>query len=249
MPKVKRARLALEAERRNAEQLVRLGREVYEARKRRRWTQQQLAERVGLTRPVVSRVEHGLGGGHTLDTWQRIGLALDRPLRVELARDRLEGPADAGHLAIQEVVLRVGRRGSWRPLGVELLTKPSEPWRSADVAFSDQPHRLFVLVECWNTIGDVGASARSTNRKLAELAELAVARFGPDGRAAACWVVRATRRNRALVGRYPELFAARFPASSRRWLEALERGAAPPAEPGLVWASVDGNRLFAWRRR
>jgi hypothetical protein len=106
-----------------------------------------------------------------------------------------------------------------------------------------------VLVECWNTIGDVGAAARSTNRKLVELAGLGVARFGPDSWAAACWVVRASRRNRALVSRYPELFGARFPGSSRRWLDALERGAAPPSEPGLVWAAVDASRLFTWRRR
>jgi transcriptional regulator with XRE-family HTH domain len=248
MPKVKRSRLALEAERRNAMQLVRLGQEVFASRTRRRWTQAQLADRVGLSRPVVGRIEHGLGAGHTLDTWQRIGVALDRPLRVELARDALEGPVDAGHLAIQELVLREGRDGGWRG-SVELATRPAEPWRSADVALVHPRLRAITVWECCNPMGDVGASARSTNRKLVEAAALAIARYGADAAAAGCWVVRATRRNRALLARYPELFAARFPGSSRRWLEALRSGAAPPTETGLVWASVDGRRLFAWRRR
>jgi hypothetical protein len=62
-------------------------------------------------------------------------------------------------------------------------------------------------------------------------------------------VVGATARNRALVARSPEVFGARFPGSSVAWLRAITTGAEPPAEPGLVWSSVDGLRLFAWRPR
>jgi hypothetical protein len=62
-------------------------------------------------------------------------------------------------------------------------------------------------------------------------------------------VVRATARNRALLARYPEVFAARFPGSSARWVRALTTGEAPPGQPGLVWAIVDAARVFAWRRR
>jgi hypothetical protein len=63
------------------------------------------------------------------------------------------------------------------------------------------------------------------------------------------WVVRATRRNRELVRRYPEVFAARFPGSSVAWAKALNEGTESPSEPGLVWASVDGTRIWPWRRR
>jgi transcriptional regulator with XRE-family HTH domain len=248
MAKRKRSGLAVEAERRNREQLAKLGREVRTGRSRRRLTQAQLAARVGLARSTIGDLERGQGGGHTLDTWQRIGVALDRPLRVELPRDRLEETADAGHLGIQELVLREGRGGGWRG-SVELATGPAEAWRSADVVLANPTLRILTVWECWNTIGDVGAAARGTNRKIAEAGELAIARFGPDGRAGGCSVVRATARNRALVTRYPELFAARFPGSSRRWLESLRIGARPPHEPGLLWAAVDGSRVFAWRRR
>jgi hypothetical protein len=185
-----------------------------------------------------------------MDTWQRIGLGLDRPLIVGLARDPHEEPADAGHLRIQELVLRLGRAGG-RSTTFELPTRPSDPTASADVGLGDVRHRLLVLTECWNTIGDIGAAARSTSRKVAETEQLAVVRGG-DGaawRVASVWVVRATRRNRNLVRRYPEVFAARFPGSSAAWVRALTTGTEPPVQPGLVWCDIAGTRLSAWRRR
>ncbi len=98
--------------------------------------------------------------------------------------------------------------------------------------------------------GDIGAAARTSNRKLAEADALATLRWAEQPHTTGLvWVVRATKRNRVLVARYPEVFAARFPGSSRGWVEALSTGGAPPPEPGLVWASADGSRLFAWRRQ
>jgi hypothetical protein len=111
------------------------------------------------------------------------------------------------------------------------------------------PKRVLVLVEAWNTFGDVGASVRSTDRKLAEAEDFATATWGErDHLVAGCWVVRSTRANRALVARYPELFASRFPGSSHGWLATLTTGSRPPAQAGLVWCDVAATRLFSWRR-
>jgi transcriptional regulator with XRE-family HTH domain len=250
MPKIKPAELAAEAHRANMEQLARLGAEVRESRRRRRLTQQQLADLAGISRSAESRIELGYGGGHTFDTWQRLTLALGRPLTVTLGRDALEEPRDAGHLAMQELVLRLGRaRGLVRSF--ELRTRPAEPWRSTDVALRDDRRRSLYLLECWNTFGDVGAAARSTNRKIAEAEDFGVAIGGEAPyRVAGCWVVRSTERNRALVSHYPEVFAARCPGSSVGWVRFLSGAApAPPAEPGLVWCDIGATRLFAWRRR
>ena len=142
----RRTALALDAERRNREQLVRLGTIVRKARLGRRLTQTQVAERTGLGRMSISRAERGLGGGLTLDAWQRLGLALGMPLLVGLQRDPLADTPDAGHLAVQELVLRVGRAAGYRGL-VELPTKPMEPWRSIDVALVDDTQRRIVVVE------------------------------------------------------------------------------------------------------
>lgn len=95
----------------------------------------------------------------------------------------------------------------------------------------------------------MGACARSSARKLSELENLAIARWGAEARVGLVWVVRATARNRALLTRYPEIFASRFPGSSRAWIAALTTGAAPPTEPGLVWCDVAATRLLEWRLR
>jgi transcriptional regulator with XRE-family HTH domain len=248
MPGVRRPQRAIDLDRRTRELQARIGAEVRSMRERRGWTRIALAERAGLGRMVESRIERGVGNPD-LDALQRIALALDRPLIVSFGgRDPSEPTADAGHLAIQELVLRLGRAAGY--MGTfELPTRPAEPWRSADVGLASDRRRRLIHVECWNTISDVGAAARSSARKLAELEDLATARWGEGGSTGLVWVVRATARNRAIVARYPEVFASRFPGSSRGWVEALTTGSEPPPEPGLVWCDVGATRLFAWRRR
>ena len=249
MPTRIRTTLGREAARANLEQLVRLGTDTRAARLRRHLTQARLGARVGLSQSAISRAERGLGGGLTLDAWQRIGSALGVPLKVTLQRDPRQEPSDAGHLGIQELVLRATRPHGYRGL-VELRTGATDTGRSIDVALVHDPRRRLVIVECWNTIGDIGAAARSSDRKLDEAEALAALRW-PDQECTVglVWVVRATERNRELFARYPEVFASRFPGSSAQWTRALTHDDEPPPQPGLVWASVDGTRLFAWRRR
>jgi transcriptional regulator with XRE-family HTH domain len=248
MPGVRRPELAVEADRLTRELRLRIGGEVKVLRERRVLTRSELADRAGLGRMVEGRIERGVTNPD-LEALHRIALALGRPLIVSFGgRDPDEPPRDAGHLALQELVLRLGRAAGYSGT-FELATRPAEPWRSADVGLAAAAARRLIHVECWNTIGDLGAAVRSSTRKQGELADLAVARWGTEGRSHLVWVVRATARNRALVARYPEIFARAFPGSSRRWVEALVSGGDPPAAPGFVWADVAGTRLFAWRRR
>jgi transcriptional regulator with XRE-family HTH domain len=249
MTKRKPRELAAEAQRLNREQLAALGAKARAARLRRRKTQQAMATLARISRSTWSDIERGLGGGHTMDAWQRVGLALGMPLVVDLRRDAMTETADAGHLAIQELALRLGRRNGFAG-SFELPTRPTEPWRSTDVALRSDARRVLVLEECWNTIGDLGAATRTTNRKQAEAEALAIAIGGERPYAVrSVWIVRATAANRALLRRYPEVFTRAFPASSQAWVAALTRGADPPEERGLVWCDVAATRVFAWRRR
>ena len=140
MDRPKRPELAAQARRLNFEQLARAGAQVAESRRRRGWTQARLGYRVGLVQSTISKVERGFGGSLSLDAWQRIGLALDRPLRIELSRDVREEPADAGHLAIQELVMRLGRAAGYKGT-FELPTRPSNPSHSTDVGLRDDRGR------------------------------------------------------------------------------------------------------------
>ncbi|MEO8469173.1 MAG: helix-turn-helix transcriptional regulator [Chloroflexota bacterium] len=248
MVKRKRGELAIDARRRTQEQAARLGGQLAMARRRRRLTQRQVGDLVGVARSTISAAERGGGAGLTLDTWQRLALAVDRPLIVDLQRDRLDEPADAGHLAIQELILRLGRRAGYRAT-FELPTRPDNPRYSVDVGLRDDRRKRLVLVEAWNTIGNIGAAVRPTNRKIAEADAVAASLWGEgQHRIAGCWVVRATRANRELVARYPELFSVRFGGSSIGWVRALEAAGDLPSAPGLIWADIRATRLYAWRR-
>lgn len=245
----RRSQLLVEANRELARVAAALGLEVKTARRGRHLTQKQLATLVGVDRSWISKVERGLGGGASLRVWVALGLAVDRPLSAGLARDRQSAPTDAGHLAIQELLLRLARTVG-RTRFVELATRSSDLARSTDVAAIDDRARVVILQEAWNTIGDIGAGLRSSSRKRAEASGLAVLAGGDSGpyMVASCWVVRATEHNRTLVARYPEVFGTAFPGSSTAWVRSLAVGGSPPAEPGLVWCDVGATRLFAWRR-
>jgi transcriptional regulator with XRE-family HTH domain len=228
-----------------------LGPKVRAARHRRRWSQRQLGERVGLSGRRIGHIENGRGTGASIEVWCAIGVALDIPLKVDLGRDRLEDASDAGHLKMQELALRVARR-SGRKRSFELPTRPADPALSVDVLQRDDALRVLLINECWNSFGNINASVRSTRRKIAEAEALAVAVGGERGpyRVAACWIVRDTRRNRELLARYPEVFASTFSGSSVGWVRALTTpGVAAPVEAGLVWCDREATRLFAWRQR
>ena len=242
--------LLAEAARRNAELLARLGREVRESRRRRRTTQSALAGPTGLSQTTISRMERGVGGSLTLDVWQRVFTALDRPLNLVASRDALAETRDAGHLAMQELMLRTARRAGWTgTFEVHVRSAGAATRHSIDVGLRHDRLRVLAVNELWNTLDDFGAAKRSFDWKLARAEELAAAIGGEQPyRVAGCWVVRATRRNRALVARYPTLFRSAFPGSSARWVRALMEGTPPPLEAGLIWCDVRATRLFAWRR-
>lgn len=229
---------------------LKFGHRVKNARKLRHLTQRDLAARVGITQGHQSNIERGEAANASLLIWFAQAAALDIPLRIELGRDPLEKPDDAGHLDIQELVLRLGRSVGLAGT-FELATRPSNPAYSSDVGLRDDQRRVLLLIECWNTFGSINASVRSTHRKIAEAEALAVALGGPDGpyRVACCWVVRDTRRNREIVGRYPEVFNSTFTASSGAWVRTLTQGDEPPSGLGLIWCDLAARSVFAWRRK
>jgi transcriptional regulator with XRE-family HTH domain len=222
-------------------------RNVRESRLHLRLTQRQLAATAGVSESALRRVERGASANISVDTLQRIGFALDRPVAIQLSRGLAE-PVDAGHLAMQELVVRLVGRAGYRPR-VELPSVRHGTWRSSDVAAMRAADRSLLGIECWNTIGDLGAGFRSSDRKRRDLEELAAATWGPGSHhIGICWVIRATRANRELIARYPMLIASRFPGSSAGWVQSLAKGTASPIGDGLVWCDIGATRIFPWRR-
>jgi transcriptional regulator with XRE-family HTH domain len=227
-----------------------LGGEIRAARRRRRMTIDHLAARVGLHQARVGAIERGEGAGAPLRVWVSLGIAVGRPLAVTLSREIEIEPADAGHLAIQELVMRLaGKNGV--PSTFELPTRPATPARSIDVGIRDDRRRTLIVIEIWNRLDDLGAAIRGFDRKMAEAKALAVAiAHGMEPyRVASCWILRDTVANRRLVARYPAILGSRFPGSSLGWARALTNGEPIPSDAGLLWASADARRLVPLRWR
>lgn len=250
--RVRRTNEVIQGDREAAAISIALGKTVRTARRARRMSLAALGIRVGLSRTRIAEIERGEAVGAPLRTWVALGIALDRPLAVSFSRSlgEVQGPADAGHLEIQEQVLRLaqatGRRGTF-----ELPTRPTDPARSSDVGLRDDRYRVLIQVECWNTFADLGAAMRATHRKAAEAAAYAIATTVGDAEAyhvSTVWVVRASASNRALIARYPSIIDSAFPGSSRLWCRALAEGRRPPDEPGIVWFEPATGRLTEHRR-
>jgi transcriptional regulator with XRE-family HTH domain len=228
-----------------------LGRGLKTTRKRQRLTLAEVGRRVGLSGARVAEIEHGEGATASLETWVRLGKAIDRPLAVSFSRDiEPREPRDAGHLAAQELVLGLARRNG-RRADFELPTRPTDPAHSIDVALRDDTARTLIVVEIWNRLDDMGAAARATTRKMAEAEGPAVlaARGGPPYRVALCWLLVDTAANRRLVARYPEILVSRFPGSSLGWVRCLSEGSPPPNESGLAWIDPRSGRIVPLRHR
>jgi hypothetical protein len=163
--------------------------------------------------------------------------ALGLYLRFEFGRDPQAELRDAGHLDIQQLVVRVATAAGWK---AECESRSRE--RSIDVRLEDHLRRRIVIVECINTMTDLGAQLRSSEYKVREAEQRLGFAVG------LVWVVRDTKANRELVTRYARLLESRFSGSSVAWINTLTNGPHMPESPGLVWSDVRATRLFARRR-
>jgi hypothetical protein len=150
---------------------------------------------------------------------------------------------------MHELVIGVAKAAGWE-VELEARSRAWESHRSIDVRLIDRKQRQIVIVECWNTFGDIGAAARSTNNKVRDEEQhaVAIAAGGAPFAVSAVWVIRDTTANRSLLGKYPGAFNARLPASSIRWFHAVTTRSEPPLQPGFVWCDLRATRLSARRR-
>ena len=215
-----------------------LGRDLRATRLRRRLTQRQLADATGISQAEISKLEAGRGAHTALETWVAIGIALDRPIAIGFSRDVATPLSDAGHLAAQELVIRTARAADWRAT----FEAPADPGRSGWTTDVLLEREAVVLVEIWNRLDDLGAAARSTDRKLA-----IIAAAHPDRSVRSLWLLVDTAANRAIARRFPAILRSRFPGSSTAWVGAITTGAQPPPGPGLCWIDVRAERFRALR--
>jgi hypothetical protein len=96
---------------------------------------------------------------------------------------------------------------------------------------------------------DVGAVMRGLEDKVAAIRRECAGREHADRwRVRGLLIVRATRRNRVLIGELAQLLAARYPARSAAWLAAVGHANTPmPDDDGFLWTAVASPDLRAAR--
>lgn len=234
----------------------RLGVALREARRTTGRTQAQVAIRAGVSQQLISRLELGWGQDASLETWACVAAAVGEQLVgfLELAPGATP-PRDIEHLRRQSALIGIAAAGGWTAHPELAIDPEAIRSRSIDIALIRRAGREAVVVEVWDWFDDVGASLRGldakigvlTSRLRGEPGNVAERDGGGDAwRIRGLFVVRDTRRNRAILAELRPLFASRFTGPSAGWLRALETAAAMPDGHGLLWSDRHG-RLTASR--
>ncbi|HSL33524.1 MAG TPA: helix-turn-helix transcriptional regulator [Candidatus Limnocylindrales bacterium] len=225
----------------------RCGIALRECRLAGRLTQAQAADRAGVSQPYWSRLERGGAAVASLETLASCAAAVDARLAAFLeAAPGADLPRDVEHLRRQQLVIAFARDGGWMARPERPIDPLARRSRSIDVELARAARREIAVIEIVDLLADGGDAMRGLADKVA-----AVRREAPEGSVVAgLLVLRATARNRRTLRDMPDLFAARFPASSVGWLAALSDPARPmPTADGLAWTDARGERLRAARIR
>jgi transcriptional regulator with XRE-family HTH domain len=227
---------------------VRTGRQLRALRHRQRLTQDDVAERSGMSRSQVGRAERGRADELRLVQLGRIARALGArlDLRVNWNGEALEQAA--GRRA------RGDRRRRHRDLGNArlgnrgrgLIQRACERG-SIDILARHPPSNLILVVEVKSVVPDVQAMVMTLDRK-ARLAPIVARGLGwPFAGIARVLVVSESRTSRRRVEAHGALFDSAFPARTvevRRWL------AHPDARTALrgIWFLSSGRPAAARHR-
>jgi transcriptional regulator with XRE-family HTH domain len=228
----------------------RFGRSVRELRERRRWRQEDLARRTGLSRSSIGRIERGEIGRMPYDRLVAVATALDGLLDLDFrwrgeALDRL---IDERHATIVDEVVAIYRSARWE-VAVEVTFSKFGERGSIDV-FAWHPIVQVVAVnEVKASVGEAGGTVIGVDRK-ARLAPTIAKERGWTCRGVARFLVIAdnsTSRDR--IARHADTFRTAFPTGGREsigWIRNPTVGA-PPS--GIVFLAPRNVRGVGTKRK
>jgi transcriptional regulator with XRE-family HTH domain len=225
----------------------RLGTALRDARLAAGLLQREVAARSGVSQPEIARLEGGHGSDTGVDTWAACGAAVGLQLAAFFeAAPGADVPRDIEHLKRQNLIIATAVPGGWLAEPEAALPGDGPRPRSIDVLLTRAVRREAAVVEVWDLVLDGVHTMRSLEAKVLATRD----RLGPEWRIEGLLVVRGTQRNRTLIAGLAALFAARYPASSHRWLQAIrDRDVPLPDSAGFVWTDVRGERLTPARLR
>ncbi len=203
---------------------VRFGLGLRALRRRRRWTQTELAARAGLSQAAVSRAERGDAERLTVRTLDRIAAALGARMSLRLlwhgeALDRLLDAAHAG--LVEQMVAMLVDRG-WQVVPEVTFSHYGERG-SIDVLSWHALRGALLIVEVKSVVPDVQAMLAGVDRKQRLGPRIAVERGWKADTVSRLIVLPDSRTARRRIETHRATFDLAYPARTRavrRWLVA-----------------------------
>jgi transcriptional regulator with XRE-family HTH domain len=204
-------------------------------RRKKRWTQQALGDRAGVSRETISRLERGRARGLPLGTLERIAEALGATVRVEVRWHgaRLDRLLDAAHASVQQATADLLTAVGWI-VRVEVSFNHYGDRGRIDILAHHPGLRVLLVVEIKSALGDLQDTLGRLGVKT-RVGRHVARELGWTGAAAPVpvLVIGDSRRARRIVTSHEALFA-RYALRGRAAISWLRR----PSEPmpsGLLW--------------
>ncbi len=200
---------------------VRFGLSVRALRRHRRWTQQELGDKCGLTQGAISKIERGLADHFTVQVLARVVAALGARIyfRVLWQGEALDRLLDADHAAIVERVAKYLQARGWEVVPEATFSIYGERGSIDILAFHPATGALLVI-EVKSVVPDVQATLAGIDRK-ARLAEDVARDRGWRVTSVSRWlVVPGDKTARRRIARHEATFRAALPGRTvemRRW--------------------------------
>jgi transcriptional regulator with XRE-family HTH domain len=198
------------------------GRGIRAIRRKKGWTQRQLAEKARLSPTAVSRVERGQASTLSMGVLDRIAKAVEANLSIKLYwhGEDLDRLLDAAHAGLVEQVVVLLKAHGWE-LVTELTFNEYGERGSIDILAYHPTHRALLVIEVKSVVPDMQAMLAGVDRKV---------RLAPKLAAKRGWVVVHTSRllvlppdstARRRLDRHSATIGEAFPLRTvavRRWL-------------------------------
>jgi transcriptional regulator with XRE-family HTH domain len=211
-------------------------------RQRRGWRLVDLAERTGLSRSVLDRIELGEAGRVALGDLESVARALDGQLGLDFRwrGEQLDRLIDERHAMIVDATVAIYRASSW-DVAVEATFSIYGERGSIDVFAWHPPTQQIAVNEIKASIGEAGDTVLRVDRKTRLAPQIARERGWTCRGVARFLVIGDGSTNRDRIGRHAEIFRTAFPAGTRESLAWIRRPAAP-APSGIIFVPAVSRR-------
>jgi transcriptional regulator with XRE-family HTH domain len=204
--------------------VVRIGLSIRALRRRRRWTQQRLAQEAELARSTIARIETGHADQVTGRFLTRVAAALGATVSVRVLwhGESLDRLLDASHADLTNRVLELLDDLGWQALPEVSYNNYGERG-SIDILAFHPPTRSLLVIEIKSVVPDLQSMLGTLDRKARIALAVARGRGWQASSVSRLLVLPDDRTARRRVDRHRMTFDTVLPARTaavRRWLAA-----------------------------